>query len=137
MKILLRFLLIAGLSYLGLQYFSWWIIAVVAFLVGLILSEKKPRRLFDKRVPPTLSFLMGFLAIVLVWGGMAYWIDQQNASLLSQKIFDLLFGSIMSPESQSNVSAPWAMIGLTAIVGGLLGGFSALTGNLLGEAIKN
>ncbi|MEM8886693.1 MAG: hypothetical protein AAGD28_01825 [Bacteroidota bacterium] len=132
MKFLLRTISIAFLAFIGLRFFDWWIIVVIALAVGVIMSEKRPRRLFGKKKAPAYAFLSGFLAIALVWGAMSWWLDSQNASLLSQKIFELLSGG-----ASSAVSPAWAMIGLTACTGGLLGGFSSMTGNLLGEAIKN
>jgi len=131
MKFLLRTLLIAGLSYFGLKMFDWWVIVLVAFVVGLLLSEKRTRRLYGKKQTPAYAFLSGFLAIALIWGGMAWWMDSQNASLLSQKVFDIL-----SAGMETSMPARWSLILSTAIAGGVLGGFSAMTGNLLGEAIK-
>lgn len=131
MKFILRTLLIAGLSFFGLRMFDWWIIIIVAFFVGLLLREKSQRRLYAKKKPSSLVFLSGFLAIALIWGGMAWWMDSQNASLLSNKIYDILFAGkdlMLSPQ--------WIMILLTMVIGGLLGGFSAMTGNLLGKALQ-
>ncbi|MEM6804492.1 MAG: hypothetical protein AAF696_24040 [Bacteroidota bacterium] len=132
MKFLLRTILIAGLSYLGLSYFDWWIIIPIAFGVGLLMSEKRPRRLFKKKKRPAYAFISGFIAQALVWGIMDWYLDKGNASLLSGKIFELLSSGASTP-----LSPAWALITTTACTGALLGGFSAMSGNLLGEAIKN
>lgn len=131
MKFLLRTVLIAGLSFVGLRMFDWWIIIVVAFVVCLLLSDKSARRLYGKKKAPTLAFLSGFIAIALVWGIMAWLLDAQNGSLLSQKIYQILL-----PGKDLGVASQWIMILLTASIGGLLGGSSAMTGNLLGKALR-
>jgi hypothetical protein len=69
-KFLLRVILIAGLAYLGQLYLPFWIAAVAAFLVGFLLSNNPPkRRSFSRKKTKSFSFLAGFLALLLLWGG--------------------------------------------------------------------
>ncbi|GAB4411080.1 MAG: hypothetical protein OHK0039_15930 [Bacteroidia bacterium] len=102
----------------------------VAFVVGWMLSERRRKRAFGKQPAPPRSFLAGFLALFLLWGGLAFRLNAANASLLAGKM-----GAMFLPELP--ISAPLALILLTASIGGLLGGFATLSGNLLGEAIKS
>ena len=137
MRFLLRILLIIVLSYIGQLFLPFWIIVVMAFLVSFFMARPRKKhpgygRKRSKQRPP-FSFIAGFLAIALLWGGLAYGIDQANASVLSGKIAQLLrVNNLPAP-----ISAPMMMVGLTAIVGGLLGGLGSLSGNLLGEIVKS
>ncbi len=131
MRFLLRFLLILGLSFAAQLFMPFWSVAVVAFLVGLALSQRRKKRLYGKDTPPARAFLAGFLAIFLLWGIAAFWFDARNGSQLSVDIFTLLF------QSPDLLPMPaMVMVLLTAMLGGLLSGCSAMTGNLLGEAIR-
>ena len=132
MRFILRFVLIIAGSYLSQQFFGWWSVVVVAFLIGLLLSEKRVRRMFGRKKPPALAFFAGFLALFLLWGGMAFFLDMENGSLLSAKIYEMIFKPVEVTEAGG-----WWLIALSAVIGGVLGGLGAMTGNLLGEAIKS
>lgn len=131
MRLLLRFLLILLLSWLAQSFLPFWTAAIVAFAVGLLLSQKRKRRLYGKSTPPPRAFLAGFFALFFLWGVTAFLLDHANGSLLSLDIFTLIF--------QSEEALPYpslVMVALSAFIGGLIGGFSAMSGNLLGEAIQ-
>ena len=131
MKFVLRILLIAALSYPAGYYLPWWTVAIVAFGVGLLMSERRRRRVFTrKQAPPPRSFLAGFLAMGLLWGGLALYAHLQNEGLLTSRMLPILFAGQENP-------SPALLMGLVGLMGGLIGGMGALTGNLLGEAIKN
>ena len=136
MRFLLRILLIVAISYLAQLVLPFWIIVIVAFLVSFFLARPKKKHpgygRKRKRQSPAFSFLAGFIAIALLWGGMAYFIDQANASVLSEKMASLLRVKGLIPLSSSML-----MIGLTALIGGLLGGLGSLSGNLLGIIVKS
>jgi hypothetical protein len=88
------------------QYFlPWWIMAIVAFASGYFFQNKG-----------VASFLSGFLAVGLLWLIMAYRIDATTQSLLTEKI---------------NRIFPLNVFILMVVVGGLVGGFAALTGSLM------
>lgn len=132
MKFLLRILLILALGYLASTQLPWWSVAVAGFVTGLLLSEKiKRRRLFGKQPPSAKAFLSGFIAVFILWSGFAWWSDFQNDSLLSEKISRLIVS-----EGETYISRAWIMILVTGLIGGLVGGFSTMTGNLLGEMIR-
>ena len=134
MRFILRVILVAAISYGATLYFPWWSVAIVGFLVGLILSQKtgnSRKRSFTKSKPPARAFLAGFLALFFLWGGVAYFLDTENASILSTKISQLII-----PSNEPPIPGSYIMLLVTALIGGLLGGFSTMTGNLLGEAVR-
>ena len=115
MKFIVSVILTALLGFsLGL-YLDWWSIAVAAFLIGWVI-----------RLKPGFAWLAGFLGIFILWGGLAYWIDEQNRQLLSVKIAQLL------PLNGNR----YLLILITAFVGALVAGFAALTGSYVHKLRK-
>jgi hypothetical protein len=110
MKFISAILITALLSYVGGLFVDWWIIAVAAFAVAAFIPQK-----------PIRSFLSAFIALFLLWGILAAYIDAQNEHILSPKIAALLF----------KTSSNWLVIGLTAFIGGLVAGLAALTASFL------
>ena len=109
-KFVSALILTALLSFAAGLYLPWWSIALVAILVSIIIP-----------LAPWKSFLSGFLALFLLWGILAYWIDAKNNSILSQKmaqIFQLGNSSML-------------LILITALIGALVAGFAALTGSYI------
>jgi hypothetical protein len=109
-KFLVNTLLIALLCFTGGLFFPNWIIAPIAFVVSLLLPMR-----------PLLAFLSGFLALFLLWGGLALAANLANGGILATRIAWLL------PLSGS----PYALILVTALVGALVGGGGALTASYL------
>lgn len=107
MRFVVAILLTALLSFICSLYFEWWVIAIVAFVVSIIVKQKAWK-----------AFLAGFVAIFLLWASLAEWMDSANGSLLSKKIASLL------PLGGSSI----LLILITGLVGGLVGGFAALSG---------
>lgn len=88
------------------QYFlPWWTMAIVAMVVGYSFHNGGTR-----------SFAAGFLGAGLLWLGMAYYLDFTTHSILTDKMNNLL---------------PLNVFVLTSLIGGLVGGFAALTGTLM------
>ena len=110
MKILVSIILTALLSFAGGLYFPWWIIAVTAFLVALLVHQRSGK-----------AFLSGFLGVFILWAFLAWWIDSKNDSILSKKVAELfhLGGSSI------------LLILVTAIIGALVAGFAAMSGSYL------
>jgi hypothetical protein len=108
MKFVLTTLLIFLLSFIAGLYLPWWSIAVVAFLAALLIQ-------------PNIGtgFLAGFIGIFLMWATLAFWIDVNNESILSQKIAKLF------PLGGSSL----LLILVTSFIGGLVGGFAAMAGS--------
>ncbi|HMS63988.1 MAG TPA: hypothetical protein PKD83_01900 [Ignavibacteria bacterium] len=110
MKFISAIILTAALSYIAGMFLPWWIIAVIAFLTAVLLSQK-----------PMKSFLCGFISIFLLWAGMSFWISFNNNNILAYKISMLIF----------NISVPSLLIIVTGFTGGLVAGFAALAGSYL------
>ena len=109
MKFISSLLLTALLSFAGALFFPWWIIAIAAFLVALVIPLKSG-----------YSFIAGFIALFLLWGLQALFIDTANHHILAEKVARLL------PLGGSFI----ALILLSAFIGGLVAGMAALTGSL-------
>lgn len=103
-------ILIALLSFIAGRYLPWWSIALIAFLVALLIPQTVGR-----------SFLSGFLGIFLLWTILSFWIDIKNDHILSQKIAQIF------PLGGSSA----LLIITTALIGGLVGGFAAMSGGSL------
>lgn len=99
--------LIALLAFVCGLFLPWWSIALAAFAVSALIPLK-----------PLWAFCAGFFGIFILWGGLALVIDQLNNSILSTKIAAIL------PLGGS----AYALICVTAFIGGLVGGGGALTG---------
>ena len=111
MKFFVAILLTALLSFISGIYIQWWwFFAVVAFVVALLVHQKARK-----------AFLAGFLSFFLLWGGLAFWIDMKNNSVLSAKMAQVL------PLGGSSI----LLILITGIIGGLVAGFAAMCGSYL------
>ena len=110
MKFIVAFILTALLSFAGALFFDWWIIAVAAFIVAVAIPQK-----------PLLAFFAGFLALSALWGIHAFVVDTKNNHILSSKVASILMLG----------NSYIAIIIVTAAVGGLVGGFAALTGSFI------
>jgi hypothetical protein len=111
MKFVVAILLTALLSFAAglFSALPWWSFAVCAFIVALAIHQKAWK-----------AFLAGFLALALLWGLMASWYDLNNEQMLSARIAKILF-----------VGSSVALILVTALLGGLVAGFAAMTGSYL------
>ncbi|GAB4091768.1 hypothetical protein [Flaviaesturariibacter terrae] len=107
MRLLVSILLIALFSFIAGRYLPWYTIALVAFAVGALLQQ-----------PLLRSFVSGFLGIFLLWFILALWLDTRNEHLLSQRIAELFH------LGQSS----FLLVLVTALLGGIVGGFAALSG---------
>lgn len=109
MRFLVSVLLIMLLSFVASLYLPWWIIAVVAFAVGSFIIQK-----------PYMAFVSGFTALLLLWGGLAWYISAANNHILAHKIAVLVVQQ----------DSPLILILLTSFSGALVAGFASLTGAL-------
>jgi hypothetical protein len=113
MRFILALLLTATLAFLAGLRLEWWSVALVAFLVALLIPQSI-----------SSSFLSGFVGIFLLWAILAFWIDNKNGNTLSHRIAELfkLGGSSI------------LLILVTALIGGVVGGFAAIAGSSLRPA---
>jgi len=108
MKFIISLLLTALLSFTAGLYLDWWSIAPAAFIISLCIRQT-----------PGKAFLTGFLALFLLWGGLAWTIDSRNESVLSHRIAQLL----------GLGGSSFVMILLTALIGALVAGLASLAGS--------
>ena len=110
MRSIIVVLLIAFLSFAACLFFPWWSIAIVAFVVVLLIP-----------IHPGKAFAAGFFALFLLWGGLSYWISNNNHDVLAHKMSVLVL-------KQDN---PLFLVLATACIGALVAGFGALTGSVI------
>lgn len=110
MKFLSSFILTALLSFAACLYLPWWSIAIVAFIVAALIPQH-----------PGKAFITAFLALLLLWGGLSFWISNNNEHLLAHKMSILIL----------QMDNPYVLILATAIIGALVAGFAALSGSFL------
>ncbi|NEU08605.1 hypothetical protein GZH53_09810 [Flavihumibacter sp. R14] len=100
-------------------FLPWWIIALIAFPLA-----------FWKARSAGHAFGSGFIAIFLLWVVMGLFKSFPNEHLLANRVGEMF----MLPPGSSN----WIfMLLATGIVGGLVGGISALAGFMAGNAFKS
>jgi hypothetical protein len=108
------FLVILILSFICSYFLPWWMIAVIAFAAAYFLGKK-----------PGLSFLSGFAAIFVAWIISALLKSIPNDNILAERVAKLF----QLPN--------WILLLLvTALIGGLVGGMSALSGSLVRKSLK-
>jgi len=112
MKFYVSIVLIALLSYAAglFPVLPWWSFAVCTLVVAVAIPQR-----------PFKSFISGFISMFLLWGILSFIIDLNNQHLLSAKV-----ASILPLNGSFEL-----LIGLTAFIGGLVGGLAALTGSYL------
>ena len=97
------------LSYVAEQFLPWWTIGICAAIIAMCLTLNR-----------IAAFLGGFTAISLLWMIVATSIDVRTNAILSTKIAPLL-----------GFQSSTLLILLTGLVGGMVGGFWALSGQQL------
>ncbi len=110
MKFIISAILIILFSFLGGLYFAWWIVAIVAFLVSILIQQRH-----------FISFICGFVSLFLLWGFLSFWISVQNEHILAHRVSLLIF----------KTDSPFLLIFATALIGALVAGFAALTGSYI------
>src|SRR5277367_5494153 len=109
-KYILSIVVTGLLAFVAGLYLPWWGIAIAAFLVSAAVPQK-----------PAFSFLSGFLGVFLLWEILAWWIDNKNNGILSQRV-----AGIMKLGNSSVL-----LIVITSVLGALVAGFAALAGSYL------
>jgi hypothetical protein len=110
MKFIVAIILTALLAFAGGLWFGWWIITIATFVIALLVHQRAGK-----------AFLSGFLGVFLLWGALAWWMDIKNEHVLSKKIAEVL------PLGGNSL----LLILVTALAGGLAGGFGAMSGSYL------
>jgi hypothetical protein len=115
MKLLSAIILTALLGYAAPLFFSWWSFAITSLIVAVVVHQT-----------PAKAFLAGFVGLSFLWGIHAAIIDTSNDHILSQRVAYIL------PLNGSSMALIW----ITAIIGGLVSGFAALTGSFARRAAR-
>ena len=110
MKFFISFILTILLSFAACLFLPWWSIAMAAFVVAALIPQK-----------PGKAFLTGFIALFLLWGGLSYWLSNNNDHILAHKVSQLIL----------KMDNPYLLILATALIGALVAGFAALAGSYL------
>jgi hypothetical protein len=115
MKIFISAILTALLAFAFGIYFPWWSIAIAAFIVYALIP-----------VRAGWAFLSAFLAMFLLWGGMAWVISSNNEHILGHRISQVILKK----------DDPIMLALATALIGGVVGGFAGLSGRLFRMILK-
>lgn len=113
MKFIFQLFGIAILAHMFGIFLPWYSIAIAAFVVGYALKSKA-------------NFLAGFLGIALLWGGKAWLMDSAANTDLTQRVAHIF-----------TLKQKELLFLVMAVIGGLIGGFAALTGSLLKGKTKS
>ena len=108
-----KWLLLIVVALILQLFLPWWSVALAGFAYGFLFVHK-----------PGRAFLGGFLGIFLLWGIMAAYISWVNDGILAGRLanlFSLPHGSLA--------------VLVTALTGGLAGGFAALAGSLFRKVV--
>src|ERR1700716_3151886 len=110
MKFTVSFILTIFLSFGLCLYLPWWSIAIAAFVVAALIPQR-----------PGRAFLTAFLALLLLWSGLSWWISKGNEHILAHKISVIIL----------KMDSPYLLILVTGLAGALVAGFAALAGSYL------
>ena len=110
---MLQLLGIFALAYILELFFPWYSIAIAAFIMGYLLKSKA-------------NFLAGFLGIAILWLFKAWLIDSSGAADLAERVANIV-----------TLKQKILLFIVMAILGGLVGGFGALSGALLKGKTRN
>ncbi|MEO6539519.1 MAG: hypothetical protein ABIN74_00960 [Ferruginibacter sp.] len=110
MKFFISFILTILLSFAVCLFLPWWSIAVAACLVAALIPQR-----------PGKAFLTAFMALFLLWGGLSFWMSNNNQHILAHKVSQLIL----------KMDNPVLLVLATALIGALVAGFAALAGSYL------
>ncbi len=109
---IMLFLIILILTIAGGYFLPWWVIALAAFIPSLFLGKTRAR-----------TFWSGFGAVLIAWTATALLKTIPNDNILAKRVATLF----QLPN--------WILLlAVTALIGGIVGGMSALSGILLKRA---
>jgi hypothetical protein len=111
MKFIFQLIGIMALAFLLELFLPWYYIAVAAFVGGYVLKSKA-------------NFLAGFLAIATLWSLYAWLQTNAPTTFPSHDLAERVAHIFTLPRTE-------ILILITGVIGGLVGGFAALTGALL------
>jgi hypothetical protein len=95
--------------------FPWWVSSIAAFWVGFWVADS-----------PSKSYLYGFAAMMLMWTVFAAIQSSANGGIVTTAFSNIFGGKISGAQ----------LIGATGFIGGIVGGFSAMSGTYLRQIFK-
>jgi hypothetical protein len=107
MRIFIQIIAIVFLGFILELFLPWYVIALVAFLFGYLFESES-------------NFLGGFLGVAILWLIQIGIVVLSSSSTLLEKV------SRIFPVKES-----WILVLITALIGGLVGGFACLSGAML------
>ncbi|MBK8710398.1 MAG: hypothetical protein IPL97_00710 [Niastella sp.] len=107
MKFITSLILTALLSYSACLFLPWWSIAIAAFLVALLISQKIG-----------WAFLSGFLAVFILWFALSQYISSKNEDILAHKVSQIIL----------QTDNPFMLILVTSFIGAVVAGLAAAAG---------
>jgi hypothetical protein len=109
------FLIILILTFISGFFLPWWVIALIAFVAAFFLGKTSGQ-----------TFWSGFGGVFIAWTALALLKSIPNDNMLAKRVTQLF----QLPN--------WILILLiTALIGGLVGGMSALSGVLAKKVFKD
>lgn len=110
MKYIVSTILTAAITFaLGL-FLPWWSVAIAGFSTGLLIPKTRIG-----------SFASAFTGVFILWFVLAYTISYANDHILANRISLLVLKK----------DAPFSLMALTALIGGITAGLSAFSGRSL------
>ncbi len=110
MKFFISFILTALLAFALCLFLPWWSIVIAAFVIAALIPQK-----------PAKAFFTAFAALLFLWGGLSFWMSNNNHHVLAHKVSQLIL----------KIDNPMLLILATALIGALVAGFAALAGSYL------
>jgi hypothetical protein len=93
----------------------WWVAAIIAFVAAIYAGKR-----------PGTSFWAGFFAVFITWTVLIMFKSLPNNHVLASRVAVLL-----------HLPGWTVLIIVTSIIGGLVGGMSAMSGVLVRQAFKS
>ena|SRR6218665_306036 len=116
------YIIILVVSAIAQLFLPWWVIAPIAFLVGMIQSKSSSG-----------SFFAGAGAITTLWIAYAFYLNFASDGLMLDRIGGLFSESL---KFLKNIPYTVSFFTIMALIGGLVGGFSALAGYQFKQLVK-
>ena len=107
------FLFILLFSLLAQFFLPWWSIAVICFAMAFWKAHRGGQ-----------AFFSGFTAIAVTWLGAALFWHVVTDGILSTRVAAMF-----------SLNSPWLLLAVTVLLGGIVGGLSALSGFLVRQAL--
>ena len=114
-KNIINFIATIVLAYVLSLFLPWWSVMTAALATSLFISLKK-----------AAVFFVPFLAIIIFWFVLSYFLSSGNDFTLAKRI------AVLLPLNGN----PYLLMLVTAIVGGLAAGIAAIFGKQLSLVLK-